>query len=403
MESELEQLASEFKSRYSSTPRFFRAPGRVNLIGEHTDYNEGFVMPFAIDRRTVVAGSPRTDAIINVYARDLDETATIDLSKPATVKRGSWIDYVEGSIRSAAGRFDVLLRGADLIIASNVPIGAGLSSSAAIEVGVGYAILSLNNISIDRRELAFAGQEAEHDYVGIRSGIMDQFASVFAKKGNAMLLDCRSLEIEHVPVGDDAVAIAVIDTKVKHNLASSEYNTRRAECESGVEIFQKQVSGVESLRDVTDQMLQEYGQLLPDNILRRCRHVVSENVRTLDAAVAFRRNDFTSAGKLMAESHRSLRDDYEVSCEELDFLVDTAQMIGGVFGARMTGGGFGGCTVNLVAKDSVEVLKEESVKKYFERFGFKPDFYIFHPADGASEITAADLSRSPMDATESAM
>ncbi|HUR98811.1 MAG TPA: galactokinase family protein, partial [Pyrinomonadaceae bacterium] len=214
MEKELEQLAADFRDRFASAPRFFQAPGRVNLIGEHTDYNEGFVMPFAIDRRTVVACAVREDTRINVYARDVDETATIDLSDPATFRRGSWIDYVEGSARCAAERFGVSLRGADMIIASDVPIGAGLSSSAAIEIGVGYALLSLNEIPIEKRELAFAGQQAEHDFVGIRSGIMDQFASVFGKKGNAMLLDCRSLEIEHVPIAHEDAVLAVIDTKV---------------------------------------------------------------------------------------------------------------------------------------------------------------------------------------------
>ncbi|HUR99113.1 MAG TPA: hypothetical protein VMZ26_13685, partial [Pyrinomonadaceae bacterium] len=221
-----------------------------------------------------------------------------------------------------------------------------------------------------------------------RSGIMDQFASVFGKKGNAMLLDCRSLEIEHVPIAHEDAVLAVIDTKVKHNLASSEYNTRRAECEAGVEILKQRVPGLASLRDVTAEILDQYGDLLPDKVRRRCKHVVSENVRTGAAAAAFRRNDFVLAGTLMKESHTSLRDDYEVSCGELDFLVETAAAIEGVYGSRMTGGGFGGCTVNLIEKSAVDNLKEESVKKYSKQFGFAPDFYIFHPADGASEITA---------------
>jgi galactokinase len=388
MERKLEQLVKEFEERFASTPRFFRAPGRVNLIGEHTDYNDGFVMPFAIDRTAVVAGSARDDTRINAFARDLDEAATIDLSDPPIFRRGSWIDLVEGIARCSAERFGVSLKGADIIITSTVPIGAGLSSSAAIEMAVGYALLSLNNIPIGKRELAFAGQETEHRFIGTRSGIMDQFASVFGTKGNAMLLDCRSLEIEYVPVTDDEVTIAVIDTKVKHNLASSEYNTRRAECETGVEILQEQIAAITSLRDVTPETLNKYGDLLPDKIRRRCRHVVSENTRTEAAAGAFRQNDFIKAGKLMKESHRSLRDDYEVSCAELDFLVDTAVSLEGVYGARMTGGGFGGCTVNLLKKAVVENLKENCVKSYSEKFGWDPDFYIFHPAEGASEVTA---------------
>lgn len=388
MEKEVEQLVSEFRSRFSSPPRLFQAPGRVNLIGEHTDYNEGFVMPFAIDRRTTVVAAVRDDTKINVYARDMDETATIDLADPPVVRRGNWIDYVEGSVRCVTERFGISLLGADLLIASAVPIGAGLSSSAALEIGVGYAFLSLNNIPIDRKELALAGQQAEHRFVGIRSGIMDQFAAVFGREGNAMLLDCRSFEIDYVPVDTTDVAIAVIDTKVKHNLASSEYNTRREECEEGVTILQNLVPGIRSLRDVTHETLDRYGHQLPDNIRRRCRHVVSENKRTVEAAEAFREDDFALAGKLMTESHRSLRDDYEVSSPELDFLVETAGGVDGVYGARMTGGGFGGCTVNLVDKNAVENLKEKSIDAYSAEFGFAPDFYIFQPADGASEIPA---------------
>jgi galactokinase len=251
--------------------------------------------------------------------------------------------------------------------------------------------------------LAFAGQEAEHKFVGIRSGIMDQFASVFSRNGSAMLLDCRSLEIDYVPVPDEDISFAVIDTKVKHNLASSEYNTRRAECESGVAILRKHLSEVKSLRDATMGILEEFGSSLPDNILRRCRHVVSENQRTLAAAEAFRRNDLRAAGELMSESHRSLRDDYEVSCPELDLLVETAESIENVYGARMTGGGFGGCTVNLIRKDAVPRLKETSAKIYTARFGFEPDFYVFQPADGASEISAGDFTRSPIDVAGSRM
>lgn len=386
MEEKLEQLSDEFRKRYSSVPRHFHAPGRVNLIGEHTDYNEGFVMPFAIDRSAVVAGSPRDDSTINIYARDLDETASIDLKAPAKKRRGSWIDYVEGTARCLADHFGEI-RGADLILTSTVPIGAGLSSSAAIEVSIGLALLSLTGIALDRKELAFAGQRAEHEFVGTRSGIMDQFTAVFGRAGNAMLLDCRSLEIDYIPVTIDDAALAVIDTKVKHNLASSEYNTRRAECEEGVEILRAKLPWITSLRDVTDEAFSEHGHLLSDNIHRRCRHVISENARTLSAAEAFRKHDLASAGKLMSESHRSLRDDYEVSCAELDQLVDIANSIDGVYGARMTGGGFGGSTVNLVSKTAVEKLRAASVETYSSRFGIEPDFYLFRAADGASEVT----------------
>lgn len=387
MEVVIEQLSQEFSRTFQGRPRFFRAPGRVNVIGEHTDYNDGFVMPFAIDRQTIVAASRREDSKVNVRARDLDETCAIDLRDEPRVKTGTWMDYVEGSLRCVAEKFRFEPSGADMIITSSVPIGAGLSSSAALEVAVGFAILSLNDVPVDREKLAFAGQMAEHNYVGTRSGIMDQFASAFGKQGNAMLLDCRSLERKYVPIADERATIAVIDTKVKHNLASSEYNTRRAECEEAVKLLKRELPDVRSLRDVTQQQIDQFANLLPENILKRSRHVVSENQRTLDAAESFRKKDFESVGELMFDSHASLRDDYEVSCDELDFLVDVASEITGVFGSRMTGGGFGGCTVNLLSRDYLEEFRTMTVELYASKFGQEPDFYIFEAADGVSEIT----------------
>ena len=386
MEIYLEKLDNEFRTLYSARPRFFRAPGRVNLIGEHTDYNDGFVMPFAIGREAFVAGRVRDDGTINVVALDIGESATIDLGSPPVKLRGSWVDYIEGTSRCVAERFGTI-NGADIILTSTVPIGAGLSSSAAIEIATGYALLALNEIEVDRRELALAAQQAEHEFVGTRSGIMDQFTAVFANSGNAMLLDCRSLEIESIPIEFDATEIVVIDTKVKHDLASSAYNTRREECETGVRLLAGKIKGLTSLRDVTAADIETYGDRLPDNILRRCRHVVLENARTLEAAGAFRDREFNRAGELMSESHVSLRYDYEVSSPELDHLVETALAVDGVFGARMTGGGFGGCTVNLVRKDAVDDLREKSEAGYRSRFGISPDFYVFRATDGASEIT----------------
>ena len=279
------------------------------------------------------------------------------------------------------------MRGADMIIASSVPIGGGLSSSAAIEVSVGLASLSLNDLEIDLKRLAFAAQKAEHEFVGTRSGIMDQFTSVFAKEGKAMLLDCRSLEIDYIPLSIEDVGIVVIDTNVKHSLASSEYNKRREECEKGVELLKKYLPYIKSLRDVTPADVFVQGDALPEVILKRCRHVVTENERTTTAARALREKNFDEVGKLMFESHRSLRDDYEVSCPELDLLVDTAQTIDGVFGSRMTGGGFGGCTVTLVNKGAKDELGRASVETYSKRFGKEPKVYTFKVANGASELT----------------
>jgi galactokinase len=382
---QIKVIIENFRSRFAGEPRLFRAPGRVNLIGEHTDYNDGFVLPFAIDRATVAAGVVRNDSLINVSALDVDEAATIDLGEPGVKRRGTWLDYVEGSARCARERigFD---RGADIVFSSTVPIGSGLSSSAALEVSIGYALLSLNGEKIDRKELAFASQQAEHEFVGIRSGIMDQFTSAFGKRGNALLLDCRSLEIKYIPLELGEAVVAVCDTKVKHKLASSEYNTRREECETGVGMLKQHLPGIKALRDVSVEDFEKFGDTLPEPVRSRCRHVVTENERTLAAADSLQNSDLKTAGQLMFLSHRSLRDDYDVSCPELDRLVDSAAKIGGVYGARMTGGGFGGCTVNLLARDSFDEFSEKLSRDYAEAFGFEPEIFRFQAADGASEI-----------------
>ena len=382
---DLDLFLESFKERFAGTPRVFRAPGRVNLIGEHTDYNDGFVMPFAIDRETLTAGVPRSDRIINVAALDVKEEASIDLDSPPVKHRGTWVDYVEGTARSLADRSH-LGTGADIVFSSTVPIGSGLSSSAALETSIGFALLSLAGIEIDRRDLAFAAQSAEHDFVGTRSGIMDQFTSCFARAGHSMLLDCRSLEIKQIPLAIECSMIAVCNTGVKHRLASSEYNRRREECEEGVRLLKQKNPKIKSLRDVTVSDIDSNGCDLPDEIARRCRHVVTENERTLAAADALQGGDPQTVGWLMYESHRSLRDDYEVSCPELDTLVEAASKIDGVYGARMTGGGFGGCTVNFIREESFGEFSKEISTRYAERYQNEPEIYAFMAADGASEV-----------------
>jgi galactokinase len=382
----IDKARAEFAKRFNAEPRIFRAPGRVNLIGEHTDYNDGFVMPFAIDRATIVAGTKRDDRRIEVVALDMNESASIDLDAEPQKQRKSWIDYVEGTARSVEASFSKLA-GTNLLITSDVPIGSGLSSSAAIEISVGLALLSLSDIQIEREKLAFAGQKAEHEYAGTRSGIMDQFASVFCKTGSAMLLDCRLLERQQIPFETDETTTIVCDTKVEHSLASTEYNKRREECEEGVRLLQKRLPEIKALRDVSLDQLDKYKCDLTDTIYRRCRHVVSENERTLKAAEFFKDKNLEDAGKLMFESHASLRDDYQVSCKELDYLVDIAKDIDGVFGSRMTGGGFGGCTVTIVNRDVVEDFTRTINENYSQRFGREPGIYEFQAADGASEVT----------------
>ena len=382
---ELDDLRHSFDFLYKSTPRFFRAPGRVNLIGEHTDYNDGFVLPIAINRETVIAGASREDRIINVCSLDVNEQYEYDLDNPAPSPQGSWLNYVKGvsqSLQNAGAK----LRGANLLIKSDVPIGAGLSSSAALEIAVGFALLNLSDIEVDRLQLAKAGQKAEHDYVGAKVGIMDQLAATFGQKGAALLIDCRSLETTAIPFRHPNLSIVVCDTNIKHELAASEYNLRRQQCEQGVEILKNDLPHITALRDVSVEDFRRYESALPEPIRRRCRHVITENARTREAAHCLQQDNLSEMGQLMYQSHQSLRDDYEVSCRELDILVDIAAKCDGVLGARMTGGGFGGCTVNLVDSEKVEEFCDTVLQDYPQYTKLTPTIYVVDTNDGASEI-----------------
>jgi galactokinase len=370
--------------------RLFRAPGRVNLIGEHTDYNEGFVLPMAIDRETCVAARPRDDRRVRIYSLNVDEHAEFDLDAPGERERGIWLDYIEG-VAHALERRGVRLRGADLAISSDVPVGAGLSSSAALEVSAGLALASLAGVEVDRVELALAGQEAEHTYVGAKVGIMDQFIAALGQAGHALLIDCRTLETKAIPVDTSETVIAICDSRVKHELSASEYNTRRAECEEGVELLRRAgLTGIRALRDVSEADLEAHVGALPEVVGRRCRHVVTENSRTLDATAALKDGRLTEMGRLMSDSHESLRDDYEVSCRELDMLVEIASsMPTTVLGARMTGGGFGGCTVNLVRRSALDKFGETITREYSKATGLTPNIYVSEAGAGAREVTSA--------------
>lgn len=381
----LHNLRREFQTIYSREPRFFRAPGRVNLIGEHTDYNGGFVLPMAIEFDTTVAAAARDDRKIRARSVNLDETGEIDLGAPEQKRRGSWLDFVEGVARILERR-GAKLRGADLLIASDVPAGAGLSSSAALEISVGLALTEISDAPIDRVALALAGQSAEHEFVGAKVGIMDQFVSALGRKGHALLIDCRSLQAEQIPFAAIDSAIVICNSNVKHELAASEYNTRRAECETAVEILQRFVPGITQLRDVGVEDYEKYAENLPEIIRKRCRHVVTENERALRAAEALKQSDFAEFGRLMWLSHASLRDDYEVSCRELDLLVEIASRCEGVLGGRMTGGGFGGSTVNLVRKENVGNFTKKISDEYRRQTDIEAAVYVSSPADGASEL-----------------
>ncbi len=384
---EIDPLVAHFRRIYGREPRLFRAPGRVNLIGEHTDYNEGFVLPIAIDLETVVAGASRPDRRIRVHSLTFSETMEFDLDHPGPPLRQMWVDYVEG-VAQALGDEGLRLSGADLAVASSVSMGGGLSSSAALEISVGSALLALSGLGLDRRRLALAGQKAEHTYVGTKCGIMDQFIASMGKARHALLIDCRSLEGKLVPLNLPGTAVVICDTKVKHTLASSEYNSRRAECEHGVALLRAALPGIRALRDVNLADFNGHQQLLPEPVRCRCRHVVSENDRTLRATMALEAGNTAWMGKLMDESHDSLRSDYEVSCRELDVLVESARAVPGVAGARMTGGGFGGCTVNLVRREAVDMFREAVTRDYTRATGLVPAIFAVEASDGASEIPA---------------
>ncbi|MDX2054047.1 MAG: galactokinase [Polyangiaceae bacterium] len=382
---DLKPLIQAFRNEYQREPRVFSAPGRVNLIGEHTDYNDGFVLPMALEHRTYVAAAVRTDRRVRVTALDLGESREFDLDNPGPKRRGSWLDYVEGTAVALMGR-GFSLRGADLTLTSTVPLGAGLSSSAALEVSVAFTLAKLSSDAApDRIQLALAGQTAEHQYVGTMCGIMDQFISSLGQEGHALLIDCRSLEAKPVPIVLKDAAVVIINTLVHHELASSEYNLRRAECEAGVKLLGAKLPGIRALRDVTLAQFNEHAGVLPELTRARCRHVISEDDRTLRAVKALEGGDLRTFGQLMFESHASLRDDYAVSCKELDFLVAKAREQAGVLGARMTGGGFGGCTVNLVEKDTLEAVTGSLREAYRAEFGKVPDVFVTQAGAGARE------------------
>jgi galactokinase len=378
------KLQSGFRQRYGAEARVFRAPGRVNLIGEHTDYNDGFVMPVAIELSVWVAIAPRNDRKLVVHSENFSESAEIELGEDDPVPRQHWSDYVQG-VAVVLQKAGSVLRGADMLICGEVSIGSGLSSSAAIEVATGFALLKIAGVPVDGVELAKLCRRAENEFVGARVGIMDQFVSCCGQTGHALMLDCRSLDYRLLPIPAE-VSLVICNTMVKHDLASGEYNTRRAECEEGVRRLSLKMPYIRALRDVGVEDLDRYCSDLPQTIYQRCRHVVTENARVCDAAAALEKADLATFGRLMAESHMSLKNDYEVSCPELDLMVEIAGQVEGMYGARMTGGGFGGSTVNLVDKRAVAEFHRSVATKYEKATGLSPQILVSAAAEGAGEV-----------------
>jgi len=381
MEMESEELVQRFLEWVGKRPTVFSAPGRVNLIGEHTDYNEGFVMPSAIGLGTRVAASEREDRHLVIRSGQFSGEFQFDLDHLPTLKTGSWCDYVLG-VAVVLKESGHTLAGANLLVESEVPIGAGLSSSAALEVACALALMELNEIALPKVEVARLCQRSENTFIGARVGIMDQFVSCLGKAGHALLLDCRSLEFELIPI-PDGVRMVVCNTMVKHQHAGGEYNRRREECEEGVRMLTKWYPEIRALRDVSSDQLAEHEKDIPEKIFKRCRHVVEENARVQEGGRRLRAGDLDGFGELMRQSHRSLRDLYEVSCRELDLMVEHAEGLPGYYGGRMTGGGFGGCTLNLVESAKVKEFGEVVSSRYQIATGIVPAVYICSAADGA--------------------
>ncbi len=374
-------VAAQFREMFGSSARIFRAPGRVNLIGEHTDYNDGFVMPAALEFYTWVAAAKREDRVLEAYSALFGEKISLSLDTLDGPPRRHWSDFIRG-VAAALQNSGYKLAGANLVIHGEVPLGAGLSSSASLEVATALALSSLAGIDVPRLELMKLCQKAEHEFVGTRCGIMDQFVAVYGATGHALMLDCRSLEYQLLPMPHD-LRLVVCNSMVRHELASGEYNRRRADCEEGVKILQPHLPGIRALRDVEVADLETWKHLLPATVYRRCRHVIMENQRVLAAAKALQSGEADRFGQLMYQSHASLRDDYQVSCRELDLLVELASSRPGVYGARMTGGGFGGCTVNLLRAETSDSFKEHIVREYHDATGIIPEIYVCEPGQGA--------------------
>lgn len=383
-----------FRTQFGDTEgvRYFFAPGRVNLIGEHTDYNGGHVFPCAINIGTYAAARKRADRKMNFYSVNFPQsgiTAT-SLDELVPLEKKGWAGYPKGVVWAFAQRGCVLPTGFDMVIYGNIPAGAGLSSSASLEVLTGFMLRSLYGFDqLSNQDLALIGQQSENEYNGMHCGIMDQFASAMGKKDNAIFLDCASLQYEYAPLDLTGMKLCVTNTNKKHSLVDSEYNLRRAQCEEALKALQTKLP-IHALGDLSIDAFEANKDLITDDVCRRrARHAVYENQRTIDAVAALKKGDLETFGRLMNASHVSLRDDYETSCPEADILAEEAWKIPGVLGSRITGGGFGGCTVSIVRDEAVEEFRTKVGKVYEEKVGYPASFYILEVGGGPAELEPA--------------
>lgn len=384
-------IRSRFVERFKKEPVVVRSPGRINLIGEHTDYNDGFVMPAAINKEAVFAIAPSDDTTSIIYSVKFDQSFQVDLLNPVKVAEPEWANYLLGVLYQFIQN-GYAIKPFHCVFGGNIPVGAGLSSSAAIECGFGFALSQINQINIDKPRLAAMAQWAEHHYAGVQCGIMDQFASVMGKKDHVVLLDCRSLSYRYFPLPLHDHKLILCDTRVKHSLVDSEYNTRRKECEKGVSILRESYPEIKSLRDVSPGQVTAHKHDLEGKIFDRCLYVTEEIQRVLQAAKDLEQGNLQSFGKKMFETHEGLSKKYEVSCPELDYLVDQARHFENVPGARMMGGGFGGCTINIVKKDFADRFQNEMRTRYRARFSIELETIEVEIEDGTSVVPPrADL------------
>ena len=380
-------IAEKFRKHFPDKPLLVVSPGRVNLIGEHTDYNEGFVLPGATDKAVVFAVSPRTDEVCHLVSHDFDQEFRCELGQ---FHRSPlrWPDYLQGVVDQFL-KAGYRVGGFNCVFGGDIPIGAGMSSSAAIEGGLAFALNALFGLKLDSLTLVKLAQKAENEFVGVRCGIMDQFINIHGREKSLLKLDCRSLEFERIPFEREDLRIVVSDTLVRRELASSEYNVRRGQCEAGVDALQVHDPSLRSLRDVSLDLLREHRAELDPVVYRRCEYVVRENIRVGEACAALARNDFAVFGGLMNLSHAGLRDDYEVSSAELDSLVEAARRVPGVLGSRMMGAGFGGCTISLVEAGAVPEFEARVSRDYEAETGKAPKIHVVRIEAGTRAVELA--------------
>jgi len=382
------RVKNSFKEKFKVEPHLYYSPGRINLIGEHVDYNDGFVMPAAIDKGIYFAMALNESEQINLYSIDFNESISLPLSE--VKKMDTWKNYVLGVVNEFQ-KLNLPLKGFDCLFGGNIPIGAGISSSAALEGGIAFGLNELFNFGLSRKELALLCQRAEHNFPGVKCGIMDQYANMMGEKNSLILLDCMNITHEYIALNMEGYEIVLINSKVHHSLASSEYNRRRKECEEGLNIL-KDYSNVQSFRDVSKpESLTGFEKKMSKEVFKRCLYVVEEIYRTKKAAQLLKENNIEAFGKLMFQTHEGLKNLYHVSCKELDYLVDRAAENKGVVGARLMGGGFGGCTINIVKEKGISQFLSETLFAYKEQFNIEAEVYEVKVVDGTSENTDSSL------------